>query len=61
MRILHDDWSIWLGENRSYQPLKHLPAMATGSVLFNCKKQRIDHQEDHQRQIKKWKGENCNC
>ena len=27
VRILHDDWSIRLGENRSDQPIKHLEAM----------------------------------
>ena len=27
VRILHDDWSIRLGEYRSCQPLKHLAAM----------------------------------
>ena len=26
-RILHDDWSIRLGENRSEQTLKHMAAM----------------------------------
>ena len=25
--ILHDDWSIWLGENRPDMVLKHLAAM----------------------------------
>ena len=27
VRILRDDWSTRLGENRSDQPLKHLTAM----------------------------------
>ena len=34
MRILHDDWSIKLGENRSGHGLKHLVAMLAILLFF---------------------------
>ena len=37
MRILHDDWSIRLGEKRSDQPLKHL---ADVLALFKIQKKK---------------------
>ena len=37
--ILHDDWSIILGENRSDQPLKHLAAILT---FANSREEIID-------------------
>ena len=35
VRILHDDWSIRLGENRSDQPLKHLAAMQSSVMVLH--------------------------
>ena len=34
VRILYDDWSIWLGENRSDQILKHLAAMLLKKLFY---------------------------
>ena len=32
-RILHDDWSVRLGENRSDQPFKHLADMLCNALF----------------------------
>ena len=35
VRVLHDDWPIGLGENTSYQTLKHLAAMLYSLLRIN--------------------------
>ena len=35
MRILHDDWSMWLGENISDQALEHLAGMLHYGILYS--------------------------
>ena len=44
--ILHDDWSIWLGENRLGRVFKHLVAMLysteSSCVLFPSKAKKIE-------------------
>ena len=41
-RILHDDWSIRFGENRSDQLLKHLAAMHTVKTLSIAYSKQIE-------------------
>ena len=54
VRILHDDWSIRLGENRPDRVLKHLAAMLSGTLKFLTNSLRLAHRvanEIHARSI----------